>query len=727
MQDSETTALKASSDQSMGDASSGPGQPARTTVDGRRYRGFISYSHADRKFARWLLRKLESYSVPKRLVGRDSPMGPVPKTLVPIFRDRDELASASDLGERIIGVLHDSAALIVICSPAAAASRWVGEEILAFKRIHGPERVFCVIVDGDPDSSDESQQCFPRALRYRVGPEGELSDVPIEPMAADIRPEGDGRRRAVLKLIAGLLGVGYDELHQRELARRHRRMTAITIGAVAGMALASTLATVAYIARDDAERRRAQAEDLLGFLVDDLQDRLSPLGRLDVLETVLDKIMGYFHELDPRDLTDTALARQAQALVRIGEIRIAQGRPAEAIISFRDAYASSAALAERDPTNGQRLFDRGQAEFWIGFVYWREKQLDNAEEWFSRYRDTSLELVALDPDNDEWINETVYGYHNLAVLESERGNLTTADEMFEAESVILDGMLQSDPDNAELRFGLSDTIAWRGNIATTRGDLAAAEDFRREALRLLIQLVKMNPGNKTYAFEHSRASVFVANLLMVTGRVPEAERMLNRARTASQALVNHDPENSLWLTNLALVEIDLARIALATGKTSRARTMAEQALLRLQQLHDSDVMDVLLIRRLAQGYQVNSRIRLADGEIQEARSLIDSAAAATENIGAQDRSNRNIMGSIAQVLVTRGQILLAAGDPVAARADWQAVIRMLESTAPGSSDYDLLDPWVRAHLLLGRGAAAQDALDRLQASGYQPLEPWPAL
>jgi ATP/maltotriose-dependent transcriptional regulator MalT len=202
--------------------------------------------------------------------------------------------------------------------------------------------------------------------------------------------------------------------------------------------------------------------------------------------------------------------------------------------------------------------------------------------------------------------------------------------------------------------------------------------------------------------------------------------MLNRARTASQALVKHDPENSLWLTYLAVVEIDLARIALATGKMSRARTMGEQALLRLQPLHTTDVTDVLLTRWLARAYQVNSQIQLADGNTREARSLIDSAAAATEEIGDRDLVNTSILASVAQVLVTRGRILTADGDPATARADWQAVIRMLASKVPDSSDYELLDPWIRAHLLSGSGAAARDALDRLQAAGYQPLEPWPA-
>ena len=119
-----------------------------------RYRAFISYSHTDRKFARWLMRKLESYRVPKHLVGKASPMGPVPSNLRPIFRDRDELASASDLGERIHSAMAESAALVVICSPAAARSRWVAEEVLAYKRLHGPDRVFCVIIDGDPADAE---------------------------------------------------------------------------------------------------------------------------------------------------------------------------------------------------------------------------------------------------------------------------------------------------------------------------------------------------------------------------------------------------------------------------------------------------------------------------------------------------------------------------------------------------------------------------------------------
>jgi eukaryotic-like serine/threonine-protein kinase len=91
-------------------------------MDDRRYWAFLSYSHADRAWARWFHRALETYAVPKRLVGRPTPLGPTPRRLRPIFRDREDLAANPHLREGIIEALERSGWLIVICSPAAARS-----------------------------------------------------------------------------------------------------------------------------------------------------------------------------------------------------------------------------------------------------------------------------------------------------------------------------------------------------------------------------------------------------------------------------------------------------------------------------------------------------------------------------------------------------------------------------------------------------------------------------
>jgi serine/threonine-protein kinase len=178
----------------------------------------------------------------------------------------------------------------------------VNEEILAFKRLGREERIFCLIVDGEPNASDNpsqaEQECFPPALRYRLGDDGSLSTVRTEPIAADARAGKDGRGNAKLKLIAGILDLGFDSLRQRELRRRQRQLFAITSGALAGMVLTSGLAAAAFIARANAQRqtvianREAEtARQTTNFLVDlfHISDPSAARGNSLTAREVLDK------------------------------------------------------------------------------------------------------------------------------------------------------------------------------------------------------------------------------------------------------------------------------------------------------------------------------------------------------------------------------------------------------------------------------------------------------
>ncbi|HJU77912.1 MAG TPA: toll/interleukin-1 receptor domain-containing protein, partial [Sphingomicrobium sp.] len=207
-----------------------------------KYPAFISYSHRDERWASWLHKEIERYRVPKPLVGRPGRDGPIPKQIFPVFRDRDELASSADLPSVLRDALDQSAHLIVLCSPAAAQSRWVNEEIIHFKRLARADRILPLIVDGEPHASVPERECFPRALSFQVDAAGRLTDQPAEPIAADVRPEADGRDNAKLKLIAGLLGVPFNDLRQRELIAARRRAR-IWQGVGAAMLVLALLAT----------------------------------------------------------------------------------------------------------------------------------------------------------------------------------------------------------------------------------------------------------------------------------------------------------------------------------------------------------------------------------------------------------------------------------------------------------------------------------------------------
>jgi tetratricopeptide (TPR) repeat protein len=271
-------------------------------MDAPKYRAFISYSHHDSGWASWLHSSLEKYRPPKLLIGTVTARGEVPRRIAPIFRDRDELPSATDLGSQINAALTGSACQIVICSPHAAKSKWVNEEILAFKRLGREDCVFCLIVGGEPNATDipgrADEECFPPALRFRLGADGELSTARTEPIAADARPAKDGKSNAKLKLISGLLGVGFDSLRRREQQRRNRRLFVFSCAAMAGMVITSGLAGYALIERGAAQRQtvRAEAEartaqETTRFLVDlfKISDPSEARGNTVTAREMLDK------------------------------------------------------------------------------------------------------------------------------------------------------------------------------------------------------------------------------------------------------------------------------------------------------------------------------------------------------------------------------------------------------------------------------------------------------
>jgi hypothetical protein len=222
---------------------------ARDLPAGFKYWAFVSYSHRDETWARWVHEGIETYKIPRSLIGRPLHGGATPRRLFPLFRDRDELPGAAELGTEIRRALEQSLYLIVICSPRAAVSPWVNREVQSFKALGREGRVLCLIVDGEPNADPQlgELECFPPAVRFKVNAAGELTGEPTEPIAADARAGKDGKANARLKLLSGMLAVGFDQLHQRERQRALRRRIRLVL---AGAALA-VLMLAGYLALAD--------------------------------------------------------------------------------------------------------------------------------------------------------------------------------------------------------------------------------------------------------------------------------------------------------------------------------------------------------------------------------------------------------------------------------------------------------------------------------------------
>ncbi|MFM8890909.1 MAG: PDZ domain-containing protein, partial [Planctomycetia bacterium] len=257
----------------------------------------------------------------------------------------------------------------------------MNEEILQFKRLGRAGRIVCLIVDGEPNASDKpglaAAECFPPALRFHVAPDGTLSTNPAEPIAADMRSGKDGRRDAFLKLAAGIAGVGFDELKQRELQRQLRRAIIVSAAStgllltMAGLAFVAVLARRealsqrerATVERDRAERNFRDARDAVDRFYTKVSEEqllraegLQPL-RADLLREALE----YYRRFLSQRRDDPAFAHEAAIVqTNVGAILGEVGDTEEALAAIREATVALERLhggSAADARVTSRLYD----------------------------------------------------------------------------------------------------------------------------------------------------------------------------------------------------------------------------------------------------------------------------------------------------------------------------------------------------------------------------------
>lgn len=680
-----------------------------------RYKAFISYSHADESWARWLQQKLERYRVPRRLAEsrvEGAYFSPTPRRLHPVFRDRDELASSTDLGRAVDEALSQSGFLVVVCSPAAAASRWVNEEIKHFKAEGGRERILCLVVDGD--LSARSARCaFPPALLQRA----DGSPAP-EPLAADVRKNADGPRGALLKIIAGMLQVGIDDFRQREMHRRIRRSVALASFSAMVAVVTIGLAIMAVQARDEAQVRRGQAEHLISFMLGDLRSKLEPIGRLDVLDAVGDQALTYYAELGDRAKPAETLNR-AIALRQIGEVRFAQAQYDTALEAFEDSLRQAERLYRMDPANDDHLYELSQAEFWVGYVQYERAELELAAQSMERYMSRSRELNSRQPDNPDFAMELAYAHSNLGSIERERGNAAVALEHFSRAVEINEQLLQAAPEDVYLSFELSEGYSWIGSAHLDLGQLDQSEGAFRASLAIS-QALAAKGLDARHMEKAADGALLLAPVCKQRGRTEEALQLISDGAASFERLLQRDPENARYERGYYKAQHDLVDLGRLDGWSPEYDEALQQAESGFSTLVQREPGDVAMVQYLALTLRLEALREWALGDPEAALTRIEAAQRWIDSQREQGRVYFRTAKQGAYIGETRGRLLAELGRHADARAAWA----------------DTLDTWLagevseptqlalKAQLLrhLERPAEAGQLVTRLESIGFRHPE-----
>ena len=206
--------------------------------DGFVYDAFISYSRKNSEIADKVERDLQSFPLTRDIRKR------LGRRHLNVFRDVNDLT-----GNRLTPALEQnlvhSRSLVVLCSPAARASTYVGLEINRFAQLRDPDRIVPVLVAGVPNNerdSDPDEWAFPDALADTLG------DAPLAP---DLRRAWAAKRRKAklsqgspwIQLVAGIVGVRPDDLTERIARTERRRLQGLVGGLAVILAVVSSLSS----------------------------------------------------------------------------------------------------------------------------------------------------------------------------------------------------------------------------------------------------------------------------------------------------------------------------------------------------------------------------------------------------------------------------------------------------------------------------------------------------
>jgi len=672
-----------------------------------RYKAYISYSHADEKWAAWLQRSLESYRVPARLNSLQAEHE-LPKRLSPVFRDREDLSSASSLNDSLLKSLRASDAMIVVCSPAAAASWWVNEEIRQFRALGRADRILCMIVGGDPGVHSGDQACFPPALFERPG------GADMEPLAADARDWADGKQLAKLKLISALLGVRLDELRQRDLKRRRHRQ------ALAALALAAVLAlAVVTVSSLISERRERQnAEQMAAFVVELGEDLQSDVD-LDTLGKISSRAMGYLQELDPRKLTPETNIKVGLALRQLGHVNLGQGSLPESLEAYQRSLDLYRELSEKYPGKLDVLFELAQAEFWVGNYHY--EQSDTQSTWgpWERYLEISRKLYSSEPTNRKWLLEVSYGTMNMLLLRVKSGQ--PADQsLLEAVDEAVDlarQTLKAWPDNSEVISHYSNTLAWAADAELLACNLQASIDYRRETLDMALEAVRSDPSSNFLRLRLAWAHSGMAKVNTKLGELAEVERHLQSNLDILHELAAKDPTNLVLTSEIAFNKRRLASLMMNTQHVETALPLMQEVLNHFEPLPPISDLTESELNDYSDLIQDYADLTIRTGDEVQARQLLIRLTDLTMHhlsTGVVDDVVKNRASALRYLWFELTQQDLATELPVLLSAQPESV-----SEYRSCDDADLS---AKLAIIRGNRDVALQQVDYLQARNYRHPE-----
>ncbi len=580
------------------------------------------------------------------------------------------------------------------------------------------------LLTGEPAYAPaEDEELMWRVARAETRPIIGL-DADLALLLRDLESLDPRRRPPADAVVERLRWIG--EKPQRE---RRRRLRALATGSafvvlLAMLAIVGRLAYVSSRARLDAETRRQQAEGLIDFMLNDLREKLTAVGRLDLLEGVDDRALAYFDSVPESSLSTADLARRVQTILQVGEVRRLQGNNGAALTAFRrGTELAEQALREHPGDDGlMEQLANGYEE--VGQVHYDQTETAAADVQWSRFLQIAEQMTARAPANWRALGLRANAEHDLGTVREQAGDLAGALALYERSIADQQRLVAARPEQRWPKEALANTHAFVAVALERQGDLEASRRHRREHLEIFERLSAAEPADSELRQDVAVAQGLLANVLGHFGSAAEAARLYASGGATMDELSAKDPQNAELRRWRAVFRLAIHDLDVAGGRAAEASRALREACEIVEALSASDPASADWRLQLAV-CRMRTAVARATAGSADARGALERAVTVVEPLAAET-TGELALAQLMAAEVLHGRAAAALGIADEARRAREHVIALGGRGRQPVRYWRLLVPWSEALMELERTAEAAPLVAQLRGLHFDRPD-WTAL
>ncbi|MFM9010110.1 MAG: protein kinase domain-containing protein, partial [Planctomycetota bacterium] len=485
-------------------------------------------------------------------------------------------------------------------------------------------------------------------------------------------------------LVAAILGISVFAIRA---ARERDAADLVRVAAEEARAAAEEAGVREKVARDRAVRAREAAEGLVEFMTFTLRDKLLPLGRLDLMQGVLERLEQYHQDrVDREDAGDEVpdpedLKRRGAFFQELGNLAVATGDLATARRHADRDLEVSQSLVDRDPGNARWQYNLAVSLDKLGDLDVLAGDILGARKRFESALLLKEAIAAREPANPDWQRALSTSAIRLGDLVRDAGDPVAARKHYERDLAIAEALAAAEPGNLPRQRDLAVSHSKLGTLDRSRGDFEGARRHHDAALAIREALVAADPTNMPWRWELAITCSALGDLAASRGDIAQSRAFHERDREICEALVAHDPANMLWRRSLSGSYSRLGDIARDGENLAEARDWYGKDLAITEALAAQDPANAAWQHDRATSRGLMGDLERAAGDPAAARGHYEVALEAREALVAQDPANARWLRQLAAIRNKLGFVAESLGDRDAAQEHSEKDLEISETLA----------------------------------------------